>query len=262
VLTVAWAELKELMRVRDPEYLSTVRGVSREEISLCEKGCGIVLPSLYVEFLMTMGAGHGRFFPFGATQVCNFYALIEQLPAEDYPGQKYFKIAFENDPGEITPYDFFLDLGGSDGHDAPLVWIESGIEFEAGDEKKVGFTLQEWFDGRVFHYFEKSLRPHLRTVYLSPPSDSGIRQCMQQAIGLLSRMGLEPALPLMPRVACFRGESLSAKVEHRDTTRGVRVGFGADDPTKLRLAIEQLVDGLPGVSTVESEAPRSRPPGD
>lgn len=246
--------------MRDPEYLPTVRGVSREEISLCEKDCGIVLPSLYVDFLMTMGADTGRFRPFGATQVCNFYALIEQLPAEGYPGEKFFKIAFENNPGEITPYDFFLDLGGSDSHDAPLVRIESSIEYEAGDERKVGFTLLEWLSDQVFHYFENSLHPHIRTVYLSPPSASALKQCMQQAIALLSRMGLEPALPLMPRVVCLRGESLSALVELDETTRGVSVGFGADGPTKLRLAIEQLVDGLPGVHATEWESFRSRPP--
>lgn len=257
---MAWVELKALMRARDPGYLSTVKGISREDISLCEKGCGIVLPSLYIDFLRTMGTDTGRFRPFGATQVCNFYALIEQLPAENYPGNRFFKVAFDNDPGAISPYDFFLDLGGSDGHDAPLVWIESCSEYEPGDEKEVGFTLQEWLSSRVFHYFEASLHPHIRTVYLSPPTGSGVKQCMQQAISLLSQMGLEPALPPMPRVACLRSESLSAKVEHRETTRGIRIGFGADDPTKLRIAIEQLMDGLPGAHASEWESFRSRPP--
>lgn len=257
---MAWAELKELMRAFNPGYLSTVKGVSREEVSLCEKGCGIVLPCLYVDFLMTMGAGNGRFAPFGAMQVCNFYALIEHLPAEDYPGQRFFKVAFDNDPGAISPYDFFLDLGGSDGHDAPLVRIESCTEYEPGAEKTTGFTLQEWFNSQFFHYFENSLHPYIRTVYLSPASASALKQCMQQVLGLLSRMGLEPALPLMPRVVCLRGESLGALVELDETTRGVSVGFGADDPTKLRLAIEQLVDGLPGVRATEWESFRSRPP--
>jgi hypothetical protein len=259
---MSWHDLLAFIRTRDASYLDSVRGVSPQDVALCEQNCAIELPRLYVGFLTTMGEDTGAFWPFGARQNCRFYDLIEMLPAEDYPGSRFFKIAFEDDPSAITHYDLFLDLARSDGEDAALVRFEDSGAFAHEGVHEVGFTLQEWFNARFFDYFEVYRRPRTRTVFISPPPASGVEQCMRQALGLLSKMGLESALPLMPRVACLGGSSLSASVELHETTRGVSVDLGADDPTELRVTIEQLVDGLPGARAVEWESPRSGRPGD
>lgn len=243
---MTWSDLLNFVQARDRSYLGTVKGVNRQDIELCEENSGIALPRLYVDFLATMGESCGAFWPFGVHQNCNFYRLVEMLPAEDYPGTKFFKVAFEDDPSAIAYYDMFLDLGRSDGEDAGLVRFEDSSAFSLEHVIEVGFTLHEWFNGRFFNYFEVRRRAQADGLYRHCDSPAEIRRSMETAVQLLSKMGLKPVLPPLPRVSCLQNKKLSALVEIRETVSGISIDLGADDIIPLKTAIEQIMDGLPG----------------
>lgn len=246
---MGWVDLLAFLRMRDPAYLDTVKGVPREEISLCEEGCKISLPSLYVDFLMKMGASSGTFHPFGVTQVCNFYELVEQLPAEDYPGDRYFKVAFETDPSLVASYDAFLDLARSNGQDAPLVQFEDGGGFAPEYVVEVGFTLEEWLTRRIFSHFDVNRRAEHRNLWWFCESPADGRRKLEAAINLLDKMGLVPVLPPLPRVMCLWRDTLSALLEVSGSTGSISIALGTDEGHILRVAVEQVLDGLPGAKT-------------
>lgn len=241
-----WSDLLGLVTARDPAYLRTIQGVPREEVARCEENARIRLPGLYVDFLVTMGAGSGAFHPFGATQTCTFAALIAELPTEDYPEDRYFKVAFESDPSMITFYDMFLDLGRSDGEDAPLVTFETGGEFAPHIVTEVGFTVAEWLSSGVFASFELRRRPQHEHLGCFRPTRGEIQHAMEAALELFVAQGLEPALPPLPRVACLRDATRSVLLTSRGTSHALGIEVGADSRAALAPAIEQILQRLPG----------------
>ena len=95
-----WADLLAFIQEKDPAYLRTVRGISRAEITDVETMYAITLPKIYVDFVGTMGASFGAFEPFGATQICEFPALVQELPSESYPQDRLFKV-WRTNPGVL-----------------------------------------------------------------------------------------------------------------------------------------------------------------
>lgn len=244
---MSWQDLLEFIRARDPRLLGRVRGVPVEEIRRCEQRASIVLPTMYVDFLTTMGADAGPLHPFGAHQDSDFYALLEALPAEHYPGQQYFKVASSDDPSAISPPDTFLDLFRSDGDDAPLVWFEDGGGFSPEVVVEVGLTLAEQLSVRAFEVFavdRRGQRGVLRMVFDSLREQ---RDEQRRLLELIERTGFVHALPSLPRVACLERGALSALVEVSEEAQGISVRLGADDPRALKVLREQIRERFPGV---------------
>lgn len=244
-----WPELMSFIDARDPDYRTMVEGVPPDAIDTCQQGLGIVLPRLYVDFLLGMGSDTGTFRPFGATQSCSFYQLIEELSPEDYPTDRYFRISLETDTSEIEWYDHYLDLTRSDGEDAALVRFERGLLFpdlEQEGVQDVGFTFGEQLARRAFDSFELRRRPFGRALGLLIKPGEQIDARVRAVVDVLKRMGFGPVLSPLPRVACLRREGSSALFEVRTATMSMGVIIGGDEHNVVAVAVEQFLDALPG----------------
>lgn len=192
-----------------------------------------------MNFLQVLGQEGGAFRPFGKTMQHNFYDLVQQLPAEDYPGDKFFKIAFETDSSLVAFYDLFLDLRRSDGEDAPLVTFEDGVELSPGAVNEVGLTFDERMMERVFSFFALN-----RCAERSIVTVDSI-QLRDKAVGLLTSMAFQHVLPSLPRIICLRRGTFCALVKVVADTQTLDVKLGADERTPLGIIVEQLLSGLP-----------------
>jgi len=89
----------------------------RSQIESVQAQFGIVFPSAYVDFLLTMGDERGSLRPFGETQVHAFSELVTELhPRTTRCGGSY-KVAFEAQEYPIAIFDTYLDFTRSDGHE-------------------------------------------------------------------------------------------------------------------------------------------------
>src|SRR5712675_531622 len=122
---IDWSRVIDFIARRAPTLASSLVGVAPSQIESVQAQFGIVFPSAYVDFLLTMGDERGSLRPFGETQVHAFSELVTELPPEDYPLRRFFKVAFEAQEYPIAIFDTYLDLTRSDGHDAPLVTFET-----------------------------------------------------------------------------------------------------------------------------------------
>ena len=238
-----WDLFIDFIKAQDPAFIAARQGVPLDDIKQCEAGCKIALPKSYVNFLQLMGQAGGKFRPFGATMEHNFYDLVEQLPAEDYPGDQFFKIAAETDSSLVAYYDLFLDLRRSDGEDAPLVTFEDGVELRPGAVNEVGLTFDESMMESVFTFFALHRRAKRAVVTVDST------QLRDKTVGLLMHMGFQQVWSPLPRIACLRRDTFCALVKVGEDTRTLDVELGADDNKSLGIAVEQLLSSLPGART-------------
>ncbi len=123
-----WSRVMAFMQQRDPALVASLVGVPRPQIDAVQAQYRIQFPAVYVDFLQTMGEGSGGLTPFGNTQVHRFSELIAQLPPQDYPADRFFKVAFESDEMALACFDTYLDLARNDGDDSAIVRFESPLE--------------------------------------------------------------------------------------------------------------------------------------
>lgn len=228
------------------EFTAEIRGVSEQELEDLQAGCGVRLPRAYLGFLRRMGVHSNGFHPFGPSHVMNLYALVEELPAETYPAERFFKIAEETNRSLIVIEDKFLDLQRSDGDDAPLVRFEDGGEFEPKAVAELGFSFREQLTRSAFLGFELEPRKHRRVIGLEAATPVAVEEQLRAATEMLTKMSLVPVLEWTPRVRTLRNETLSAMLEHRGQDRALSMRLGADDERALGIATEQLLDHLTG----------------
>lgn len=242
---MAWTEMLTFIQEKDPAFLQTVRGVSRTEIERVEAMYAFTLPKIYVDFIETMGASFGTFEPFGATQICEFPALVQELSFESYPKDHYFKVSINDAAWADGPRDKFLDLWRSDGHDAPLVWFEDVIPFIPETVEALGYTLGEWLTMRVFDAFDLDRRPHIHTVTIVFETARKQKQNRAAVLDLLDKMGFRPALPPLAKVTCLQRSSCSIRFKRADVVDGLTVKIGAQSQRDLDIITEQLRDHYP-----------------
>ncbi|WAS91095.1 SMI1/KNR4 family protein [Nannocystis punicea] len=226
-------------------------GVSPEQIARCEELCSATLPTLYREFLAAMGGDCGAFHPFGIGQLCDFEALVQRLPAANYPGDRYFRVSFESSPAAITYYDIFLDLRRSDGTDAPLVRFEDDEEFSADAVQEVGFTLGEELARSAFEQFEVVRRPASKRLAIFAESVAGLAAAARRIAAQLRERGLAEALPGLPRIVCLHSESLSVLIERREALGLLQVVVGAKTARAASGLVEVLLAEYPEARMVE-----------
>lgn len=248
-----WTTLLAFIQEKDSAYLRTVRGVPRAEITQLEATCGISLPRLYVEFIVTMGADAGAFEPFGPLEIWHFRELVDELPAETYPQHELFRVSIDDDPGAISPRNKFLDLRRSDGTDAPLVLYEEGGPFSWDRVVKSGYTLGEWFTWRVFDFFELDRRSHHRTLHLIFETGREQRENRPVVLDMLTKMSFRPALPPTRTVSCLERPSCSARFEIADELDGLSITLATEHARDVELITEQFRDRFPFMTV-------SRPP--
>lgn len=253
MLAMEWADLLAFIQKKEPTYLQTVRGIPRTEITRIETTYSIILPKIYVDFVETMGASFGAFEPFGGTQICEFPALVRELPSESYPQDRFFKVSIDDSPGAIGSYDTFLDLRRSDGCDAPLVWFEDVIPFSPGSVEDFGYSLGEWLTLQVFDTFELDRRPHIVTVSIVFETGHEQKQNRPVVLDILGKMGFRPALPPLPAVTCLQRPSCSARFRPANTVDGLSIRMGAENRRDLDIMIEQLRDRYPSLMVTKPD---------
>src|SRR5262245_34315257 len=101
-MQVDWRVLIEYIERKGPGLVKAFRGAALRDIKACEAEYRIALPSLYVDFLLTMGEKSGPIRPFGPTHVHSFSELLDLLPPEDYPADRLFRVAFEGDDDALA----------------------------------------------------------------------------------------------------------------------------------------------------------------
>jgi len=224
-----WTTVLGYIGAMNPALAASFRGVPDHEIEACEAQFNVRLPSAYVGFLRVMGEDSGALRPFGRTQVHTFSEVVAQLPLEDDPGDRFFMIAFDVDPMPIADLKTFLDLGRSDGRDAPLA------VFEVGEGAPVIVndwdpTLGETLIRRIFSHVELDRRLHRASVFVHSASHDDGLQIKQACINLLLSLQFERVLPEEERVVCLRRGSTSALVLVEDKTHLVDLRLATDDP--------------------------------
>lgn len=245
-----WAELFEFMVQRDPEFGPGLVGVSRDDVETCQRELGITLPSVYVDFLVTMGADSGRYRPFGGNMDANFYSILRQIPPEDYDIHEYFLIAWDMyDPSRVHPSDLYLDLRRSDGHDCAL-FVTDHEDWHADAPNQSRLTLLQEMTWYAWRDFEAKRRKANRIVYIHPPGarvsvpPSDLEPLRGKALEVLDRRGFSHMLPAQDRVDCLDSPSLSASVVVLDGC--LRVVLSGDDDFAIGKLVELLLDNVPG----------------
>jgi hypothetical protein len=253
---IAWSSIVEFIVAQDAELAQSFVGVPRSRIAAVEDRYRIRLPSVYIEFLQTMGESAGRLALFGASRDHQFSHLLAQLPSSDYPTDLYFKVASESDPRALAFEDFYLDLKRSDDYDAPLVSFERPLD--AGDEVE---EQSPSFIESVVHQVFWSLRvaPRkfgARILVLGEPSSWSGPETKQDALDALVRIGFSAKLPDLLRVACVERDTVSAVVSISETVEIGAVKFGADTRDTIDEAVQELLAALPGAELKDPPAPR------
>jgi hypothetical protein len=248
-----WQKALEFINAADPEFTEKMKGVPSTNIEAAEAGCQVRLPEAYREFLLLMGVASGGFVATVAGQTHSFYEVMERLPDEDYPLDRYFRVSFASDETQVSPPDYFLDLSRSDGEDAPLVTFEGGGGFNPDEVVETGFTFGEQVTERIFRYFEFNKQPDSDRVFQLGLDRKEMPLHMTAAIELLGRMRFEHALTPLPRIACLHRPGASAIVAIREPNELVKVNIAAGSLPELRALVDQLLVGLPGAELVPLE---------
>jgi hypothetical protein len=239
-----WEGILEFIRSKDPDFLSSARGVPAEVIREVEETYRIALPRAYVQFLSIMGESSGSFPPFAVAQNHGFSELLEQLP-DSLPEGRYFKVSFADDEQLITPVDYFLDLARRDAEDAALVMFEQGCAVDTGSAIDCGLTFGEYISMQVFSFFEFDRRAQHSAVlvfHVSPDQGPGR---VAAGLTLLATLGFSLTFPPLPRVACLERDGLAALIFYQQSVTLSVIDIGGDEAPALKAMVEQVRNGTP-----------------
>lgn len=234
-----WTRVTDFIANRAPELAASFVGASRRDIDVAQERSGILFPSTYADFLLTMGEDSGGLHPFGDSQVHALSDLMAQWPPEDPIPKGFFKIAYESDQFAVAFLDTYLDVSHSDGDDAPIVTFETPVSGRV-DFPEESLSFAETVLYHIFWMLDVSVRAFGARVVIFNSGDWGGAKEKDAPAALLAGAGLEHALPELARVACLSQDVASALVSVSDTGKLVAVDLGADN----REAIERLVDEL------------------
>src|SRR5262249_51966390 len=145
---------------------------------------------------------------------------------------------------EISPEDYFLDLGRSDGIDAPLVAFQDSDEaeideFDAARVRNMPFTFSEQATNSFFSILVLA-RTTTRAMVTIAPLDRGGSNA--NIVDSLQAMGFRSVLPPERRVTTLRRGSLGALVNVWELDlHGATIALGGDDRVELNVVIDQLL---------------------
>jgi len=251
-----WNILLEYIRAKDPRLAASFRGVPRRDIEACEAKYRVTFPISYVGFLVVMGEDSGSLQPFGRTQQHTFSEILQQLPLDDDPGERFFMIAFDVDPLPLADLKTFLDLARSDGNDAPLAVFETG-EGASPIINDWDFMLGESLTRRIFNNLELDRRTYKGRVFVQSQNPKHGLEIKRASMELLAGAGFQVALPELNRVACLRRDASSAFVIVQDETHLVDVTLGTDNDLEgVDMALTSLLNAFPESQLIESARKR------
>jgi hypothetical protein len=246
---MSWLDIEAFIRARAPrDFWAECAGVSRSDILECERGLGIVLPTLYVGFLQAMGIRSGAYAPFGGHCDHDFAMLVDRMHFAKYPTDRYFKVANHIDDSVDVIEEPFLDLGRSAEDATPLVTIYEGGPFEPEQVYELGSTLEETLCRTAFMHFGMPRRYRV-SVSAAAATAEELVLVRDEAAAILGKLGFALVLPPTPHLSCLEGADAAAMIEvHGDAWTVLAVDLGGRDERAVRHVAEVLVDNLPGAS--------------
>jgi hypothetical protein len=245
-----WDPLADFIQAEDPAFVALLQGVAAKDLARVERECAIRLPRSYRGFALMMGTDSDGCYLFGPHRNQKFDDLVAQLPPRTYPGQHYFKIGSAQDPSEISPADYFLDLTRSDGVDAPLVMFEDAADlgpegFRREYVRDMYVTFGEQATISIFTFLVLDRAPEHARVVIGALSPAERQAANAAATERLRRMNFDPVLPSNARVSSFRRGQLGALVTVREELRCVTIHLSGDKGPSLRVVVDQLRDHFP-----------------
>lgn len=246
---MSFAPLYKFMGERDRSFSRSCTPVPREDIAACEQGLGITLPDTYVDLLVAMGAGSGRYHPFGMDQDHNFYDLLAHLDAALYPTDRYFRVALQVDDSVDEIQEPYLDLGRAAGDETPLVTISQGGPFIPEQVYDLHQTLAEALTLNAFNAFALTDRAHVIRLSNSVDSPRQAPALRDAAVTRLQVLGLAAVLPPLARVVCLEGGDVAALVKlHGDHGTVLAVNIAGRDAKTVKSSAEAFAAGVPGTT--------------
>lgn len=251
-----WSEVIAFIQRHTGGRATGFVGVTQSEIDRVQAQLHIVLPSIYVDFLRTMGENSAGLYPFGETYRHTFSELADELPPEDYPAERFFKVAFAIEELSVDLIDAYLDLSRSDGDDAPLVKFETPFKptSKAFSEDYLHFGERLVFN--IFRRLEADRRKFRASIAVFGPGASNGTGIKEDALRLLTGLGFTAALPDRRRVGCVTGESASALIAVSEG-KLVRVTVDGDTREAVEDPIRVLLNAFPDAQLVDPPKERS-----
>jgi hypothetical protein len=236
----AWSQVIDFIVRKDATIASSFVGVAQSEIDAVQARYRITLPRIYVEFLRSMGESSGALQAFGTTYVHAFSALLAQLPAEDYPGERFFRVAFVAEQYATDPIDTYLDLARSDGNDAPLVDFETPFSPEDTRFSEDHLSFAERLHYRIFRELDIDRRRCGADVVVFRDAEA-----KDAGLDILTRFGFATALPDLRRVACLSRESVGVLISVSDAGALTKFEIGGDSESPIDDVLRQLRGAFP-----------------
>lgn len=236
-----WGAILNYLVTSRPRIESEFIGVPDHLIRECEEGLGVTLPTTYVEFLRTMGVRSSIFRPFGPMDH-NFFELIEDLLPEDYPGDRYFKVAIERDERRIPLYDVFLELNGSE----QLVMFEDGGGFSDDCVEPIFLSLREELASAAWETIELSGDSKTRVLYVHRQEDIELSEAFSGVLDMLGRSHVTPVLGVSGNLAILSRNDLMCRAAMKTDLELIRIDLAGCSETALDQMIAVLLENIPG----------------
>ncbi len=237
-------------------FRDTVAGAPAAFVASVEQARGVVLPTWYRDFVVTMGRGCRGFVPFSSAyagrQEHDFLQLVERAPGASRPPARFFRVSTDVDDG-IDHADIFLDLARSDGHDAPLVLIDPTRPFDSALVSDLGWSLAEALTRSAFLHFRLSRHRYSSIVIACGDSTEWMVELRDAAEECLLQAGMQLSLRSLARVRCLAGDDCAAMVEEcADGSLALCVRIAGGNRQTLRQVGARLTDALPDADFSEA----------
>jgi hypothetical protein len=242
---IDWSRVIAFIQARDPALAAALIGVPRSQIDALQAQYRIRLPEVYVDFLETMGEDSGDLTPFGRTQVHRFSELMARLPPQDYPADRFFKVAFESDEMALAYFDTYLDLRRTEGGDCEIVRLESPVETIPADLPEETLTLAERLMEYFFWTLDVARRPYGARIFVLGDDPWNGVAIKEDAAARVAGAGFVPALPAVRRVACLTRGATSVLITDSDTSELVDIRIGGADLEDVEKLTRQLLASIP-----------------
>lgn len=257
---MTWEDLALYIHVNTHEgFLDACKGVPLEHIRECERGLGIALPRLYVDFLIAMGADSGDYHPFGRRYEHNFYALVDSMGDATHPTDRYFRVARDPDVHAETILEPYLDLWREADANTPLITMTGdGLPFEPQYVEELQHTLGEELASIAMLHFGLA-RPYRRALMAYAEALPDLMRMKSQVMDMLGNLGLKLALAPSPYFSTLDNPELSALVEigggGGEKNEVLAVDLAGYDDRQVRRVTEILLDALPDLSEMQTWMP-------
>jgi hypothetical protein len=255
-MRLAWSQVIDFIVQHDATLAASFVGVRQSDLEAVQTQYGIRLPSAYADFLRMMGENSGELHPFGETYVHAFSELLEQLPPDGYPAERFFKVAFVAEDLAVDLIDIYLDLSRSDGDDAPLVAFETPLAPNATNFSEDHLSFAERLVYRIFRRLDVDRRRYGAALVVFGAGAWDGRATKQAALNVLMRSGLSAALPDLRRVGCVTRESISVLISDSAPQKLVKFEIGGSSREAIDESVRHLLGAFPEAQLTEPPTER------